>query len=124
MLFPAIQIIETALARRGWLGDDADGYVARRNAVRAAVVATTLGVSLGGAGQLDNFVSLIGCFCCTPLAFIYPCLFHLRLNPGASSLSKAADAVIVALGVGVFVFSTYMAVSSWGTSSINPCVSA
>jgi hypothetical protein len=41
-----------------------------RNAFRAGVVAISLLVAFVGSSQLDNFVALVGCFCCTPLAFI------------------------------------------------------
>jgi proton-coupled amino acid transporter len=92
-----------------------------RNAFRSGVVAVTLAVAYGGSNQLDNFVSLIGCFCCTPLAFIYPSLFHVLINKSAGLLSRAADYAIIAFGVGIFVFSTYIAISTWSPTTINPC---
>ncbi len=94
----------------------------RRNLFRAAVVAVTLLVAYLGSEQLDNFVSLIGCFCCTPLAFIYPSLFHVKLLPNAPSWSRALDWAIVAFGAGVLVFSTYEAIAGWSIQTINPCV--
>ena len=122
MLFPAIRIIEKALMRGKLLGRDEDGFVARRNVVRAGIVAATLGVSLAGAEQLNNFVSLIGCFCCTPLAFIYPCLFHLKLVPKAPLWVRTSNWAIMVLGLGIFVFSTYQAIATWSVSPINPCL--
>lgn len=35
-------------------------------------MAVTLLVAYLGAPQLDNMVALIGAFCCTPIAFIFP----------------------------------------------------
>ena len=93
-----------------------------RNAARGMIVALTLGVSLVGSQQLNNFVSLIGAFCCCPLAFIYPCVSHLVLVKNASAASKALDVAIIVFGVGVFVFSSYQAVAQWSVSPINPCV--
>ena len=93
----------------------------RSNAFRGFVVFVTLLVAYVGSTQLDNFVSLIGCFCCTPLAFIYPCWFHIKLcKPTGSAL--AVDWAIIVFGVGVFFFSTYEAIAGWSVTVINPCV--
>ena len=105
MLFPAIRIIES------WLGNArllATGPASRwsRNGVRALIVAITLAVALLGAEQLGNFVSIIGAFCCVPLAFIYPALFHMRLVKGTGVVSHAADVAIIVFGCAVCVFST------------------
>ena len=145
MLHPAIVIIEGLLTHYGLLpapttasphagepdvessggggggGGGAEQGMWRRNAVRAGIVACTLGVSLAGASQLNNFVSLIGAFCCCPLAFLYPCIAHLRLVKGAGKLSKAADVAIICFGAGVFVFSSYQSIASWGASPITGC---
>jgi solute carrier family 36 (proton-coupled amino acid transporter) len=96
----------------------------RRNAYRAGIVFVTLLVAYVGSEQLDNFVSLIGCFCCTPLAFIYPSLFHLRIVKGASLFSKAVDVAVLLFGVGILVFSTYEAIAGWSVVAINPCLSS
>ena len=49
----------------------------RRNAFRSGIVAVTLLIAYLGAPQLDNMVALIGAFCCTPIAFIFPaCSFY------------------------------------------------
>lgn len=121
-MFPAIRIIEKFAARAGVLGPDAQGFVARRNALRAAIVATTLGIALAGSEQLNNFVSLIGALACTPLAFIYPCWFHLRLHPGASLWMRASNWAIIAMGAAVTVWSTWQAIATWGVSPIDACV--
>lgn len=120
MLFPAIRIIESWLAYGGVLPPGPASRW-RRNGVRALVVVATLAVAVVGSEQLGNFVSLIGAFCCVPLAFVYPALFHLRLVP-AGRVSQAVDVAIVAFGCGVFVFSTYEAVAGWTVSPINPCL--
>ena len=74
----------------------------------------------------DNLVSLIGCFCCTPLAFIYPCWFHLKLIPNIQQTlwTKISNYAILIFGIGVFVFSTYQAISTWAVSTIQPCAAS
>ena len=128
---------EGAAAEAGGSGDgDGDGNGSRgggacsalsnqvrSNMFRAGVVAVTLLVAFVGSTQLDNFVSLIGCFCCTPLAFIYPCYFHLKLvKPAPGSFAHVSDWAIIAFGVGVFFFSTYEAIAGWQVTTINPCL--
>lgn len=97
----------------------------RKNVFRGVVVAVTLLIAYVGSEQLDNFVSLVGCFCCTPLAFIYPCWFHLKLIGGKRKLSlweKFSDVAIIIFGCGVLVFSTYEAIAGWSIATIDPCV--
>lgn len=120
MLFPAVKILEATLG--GSILAPGTGLTWRRNVVRCGIVCTTLLVSYLGLDQLSNMVALVGCFCCTPLAFIYPCVFHLRLLPDASRLSKAVDVAIIAFGIGVFVFSTYQSINTWTLSTVNACV--
>ena len=110
----------TSLEKRGDSSFHLSQYV-RSNIFRSFVVAVTLLVALVGSTQLDNFVSLIGCFCCTPLAFIYPCYFHLKLVKNASQSARAVDWAIIIFGVGVFFFSTYEAIAGWSISVIDPC---
>jgi len=132
MMHPAMKIMEkgvapyifesssTSLEKRGDSSFHLSQYV-RSNIFRSFVVAITLLVALVGSTQLDNFVSLIGCFCCTPLAFIYPCYFHLKLVKNASQSARAVDWAIIIFGVGVFFFSTYEAIAGWSISVIDPC---
>jgi solute carrier family 36 (proton-coupled amino acid transporter) len=130
MMFPAMKVLEGAAllpyftARTSFAGkssDDeldeaaegAEGTIAlepkvgtwTRNAFRSCVVLVTLLAAYFGSSQLDNFVSLIGAFCCvsvlcplasrlpllathyshlfslaqTPIAFIFPAWFHAAL---------------------------------------------
>ena len=97
----------------------------RTNLFRTLVCVLTLLISYVGAPQLDNMVSLIGAFCCTPIAFIFPAWFHARLVCGDKAErrgEKIADWIIVVMGGGIMCFSTGMAINSWKTSEFNPCI--
>jgi proton-coupled amino acid transporter len=118
MLFPAVKVLEKPVTP--WLLRDDGSTKWRKNAYRSAIVAATLGVALVGSEQLNNFVSLVGCFCCTPLAFIYPCLFHLRLVKG-TPWTRASNVAIIVFGVAVFVWSTYEAIAQWSIEVLDPC---
>ena len=121
MLFPAVRITEQAAT--GTLGLKSGSELARtwkRNSFRTLFVATTITVAWASSTQLNNLVSLVGAFSCTPLAFIFPALFHLRLV-GGSWPTRASNVVIIVLGIGVFFFSTYQTIAGWGESVVNPC---
>ena len=109
----------------------------RKNVFRTGVVAVTLLVAYVGSSQLDNFVALIGAFCCTPIAFIFPAWFHAVLVSGPTAAASAnstrtrnfarlnvvIDWVIVFVGVCIGIFSTYMAIAGWSSSVFDPCPS-
>ena len=48
-----------------------------------------------------------------PLSFIYPPLFHLKLQKAASPLSKCSDLVVVVLGSLTFVYVTFSNIKKW-----------
>lgn len=122
MLFPAVKILERGAApylglRKG--KGCADHW--KRNAFRAGIVAVTLAVSYLGSSQLNNLVALVGCFACTPLAFIFPCVFHLKLIP-QTLYTRVSNWLIIIFGCGVFVFSTYQAIAGWSIATVDACV--
>jgi len=121
MLFPVVKIGEKGAASCLRLNEGSrNARLWKRNGFRAGIVALTLLVAYAGSSQLDNLVALVGSFSCAPLAFIFPCLFHLRLIE-QTLLSRISNILIVVLGVGVVIFSTWQAIAGWAIVSINPC---
>lgn len=49
-----------------------------------------------------------------PLSFVYPPLFHIKLNPNASFLDNVLDMIVVVIGVLTFFYVTYSNLSKWG----------
>lgn len=112
MMYPALMILEGYFIpnRRG----TAKGALRiRKNLFRCALVCVTAVISMLAMDELDNFVAFIGSFCSTPLAFIYPCLFHSRLvNSG-----HVLNICIVVLGSCAMIFTTYQSASTWAPSA-------
>ena len=50
-----------------------------KNAYRTVMVAFTVVVAELLGDNLGQFLSLLGAFCCTPVAFTLPTLFHYKL---------------------------------------------
>ncbi|KAI8853804.1 transmembrane amino acid transporter protein-domain-containing protein [Chytridium lagenaria] len=100
-VYPSIRIIETAffgvrdgkLSPLGWVC----GFLAL--------------VAWAGSNNLDKFVSLVGCFACVPLSFIYPALFHYHI--AKSRWVKAKDIAIVMFGVVALFYTTYVTIQQW-----------
>jgi solute carrier family 36 (proton-coupled amino acid transporter) len=122
MLAPAIAICEKPLIPRFLAPVANETHRLRRNIFRALIVACTLIVSLAGSEMLNNFVSLIGAFCCAPLAFVYPCLFHIILVRPTGFFNRAADVAMIVFGTAVFGFSTWQAIAGWASSPVQPCL--
>jgi len=124
MMHPAMAIMERGVApyifQPASAAPSGLSRYARGNVFRGFVVGVTLLVAIVGATELDNFVSLIGCFCCTPLAFIYPAWFHNQLVKPKGA-TRVVNWLIIVFGVGVFFFSTYEAIAGWSVTVIDPC---
>jgi proton-coupled amino acid transporter len=69
-IFPAIRITETELFTRS--GKYNPWIKWQKNIFRFFVVMLCAAIAWGGANDLDKFVSLVGCFACVPLVYIYP----------------------------------------------------
>lgn len=82
-----------------------------KNGLRACEVCLFALISLYGGQYFQKFLAFVGALCCAPIAFIYPCFFHLRLCATSTS-SKLLDCFIMVLGVATVVFVLFETVSS------------
>jgi hypothetical protein len=57
-------------------------------------------------------------------AFIFPAWFHAVLvaGPAGQRAEVLVDWAIVALGVGILVFSTVISIQTWSTSTFDACL--
>lgn len=82
-----------------------------KNLYRAALT-TFLGlVAWAGSTNLDKLVSLVGCFACIPLSFIYPALFHTHI--AKNKWVKLKDWTVVVFGTFAMFFTTYITLQQW-----------
>lgn len=94
----------------------------RKNIFRSLIVLLVLTVSFGASNQLDNLCALVGSFACTPLAFLYPSVFHLKIIPNQSKRKKFTNYFILLVGTGITLFSTYQTFATWSPTTVEPCV--
>ncbi|POR37987.1 Vacuolar amino acid transporter 3 [Tolypocladium paradoxum] len=111
-LFPAVRIIETSLFGERATGKKSIAIKWKKNAIRAAVMALCVGISMVGATDLDKFVALIGSFACVPLVYIYPAYLHYR-GAAEKVWVKAMDVALMVLGIVAMAYTTAVTVFQW-----------
>ncbi|PHH88764.1 hypothetical protein CDD83_7071 [Cordyceps sp. RAO-2017] len=111
-LFPAVRILETSLFGERATGKKSLAIKWKKNAIRSAIVALCIGISMIGATDLDKFVSLIGSFACVPLVYIYPAYLHYK-GAADRSWAKTLDLALMVLGLVAMVYTTSVTVFQW-----------
>ncbi|KAJ3218104.1 neutral amino acid transporter [Dinochytrium kinnereticum] len=123
-VYPSVRIIEAGLfgVRDGKLSSVVKW---QKNSFRAFFVGFLAVVAWAGSNNLDKFVSLVGCFACVPLSFIYPALFHYHI--AKSTWVKVKDIAIVIFGIIALFYTTYVTIQQWVVAApdlpIDRCVS-
>jgi len=107
-LFPAVRILENALFTHSGKADNRVKWF--KNIFRFFMVMLCSFISFVGAGDLDKFVALVGCFACVPLCYIYPALLHYRACARTRKM-KIADITMVAFGFIVSIYTTIQTVN-------------
>eukprot|EP00916_Digyalum_oweni_P012798 GHVL01021119.1.p1 GENE.GHVL01021119.1~~GHVL01021119.1.p1 ORF type:complete len:455 (+),score=83.40 GHVL01021119.1:51-1415(+) len=116
MLFPAVSILERIFFTPG--GEVTLKRKIIKNCIRAVVVMFTLLLGFTEVQNLDKIVAFIGSYCCIPLAFIYPCLFHILIYYKKKSYkSNIIDILIILLTILYMLISTYIHIYTKDTSN-------
>ena len=110
--FPATRILETSLFGEQATGKKSVAIKWKKNALRTAILAGCVGVSVVGASDLDKFVSLIGSFACVPLVYIYPAYLHYK-GIAEKPWVKAMDITLMVVGLIAMVYTTLVGVYQW-----------
>ena len=73
MLNPAFNIFESHFIR-------CETYsTLYQNIFRTLIVILTVVIGILSIGRFDDMLSLVGCAVCTPIALIFPSLFHFQI---------------------------------------------
>ncbi|TQS33503.1 hypothetical protein Golomagni_06150, partial [Golovinomyces magnicellulatus] len=111
-LFPAVRILETSLFGERATGKKSLAIKWQKNALRTAVMAVCIGISMVGASDLDKFVALIGSFACVPLVYIYPAYLHY-VDIAETPMEKSMDMGLMVVGVIAMVYTTAVTLFQW-----------
>ncbi|KAK5668891.1 hypothetical protein QVD99_004668 [Batrachochytrium dendrobatidis] len=111
-IYPVIRITEQKLFGHYSRTGKSSPVVKWQKNLYRAVLACMLGViSWAGSTSLDKVVSLVGCFACIPLSFIYPALFHLHIT--TSWWARVTDWMLVGFGTVAMVYTTFVTLEQW-----------
>jgi proton-coupled amino acid transporter len=84
----------------------------QKNAVRLGVLLFTITVTWLGGNQLQNFLALVGGFCCGSLALIFPSILHLKICK-PTGIDLVCDYFILVSGCVILLLSTEQAFADW-----------
>jgi proton-coupled amino acid transporter len=73
-------------------------------------IVTLLTIALGQ--KLDKFLAVLGSVACTPIAFMFPALFHLKVC-AETPKQKAIDFTMFLISLTIFVYCTFEGISTW-----------
>jgi proton-coupled amino acid transporter len=113
-VYPAIRITEQGLFGFS-TGKSSPSVKWGKNLYRTALVSTLGLVAWAGSSNLDKVVSLVGCFACIPLSFIYPAIFHTHITQ--SKWVRIKDWMIVVFGTFATFYTTYVTIQQWAVGS-------
>jgi proton-coupled amino acid transporter len=83
-----------------------------KNITRTILVAITVVFTILLKDSLDDFLSLLGAVTCTPIAFAFPAMFHLKAVAD-TKFQKIIDVLIILLSLGIFVGCSILDIEAW-----------
>lgn len=108
-LYPAHIVIENILYV-GWPKSKKRQMM--KNISRSCLVLFTVLLTVSIGTKLDKFLGIMGALTCTPIAFTFPALFHLKAV-AETKCEKIIDIIIVLFSIFVLIFCTTLGFINW-----------
>ena len=117
-LFPAIGIIENRIffeknilkKKKELLERERFELKWQKNTLRTVIVIFTICVAYLGFDSLDRFVSIVGCFACIPLVYIFPPMLHLKSVSKGIKSKEWFDYGLILFGICSMIFTSYQTI--------------
>ena len=77
-----------------------------KNITRTCVICVVVVITIMLGDKLDKFLSILGSVTCTPMAFTFPAMFHLKACAETTS-QKALDWFIIILSIIIFFYCSF-----------------
>lgn len=84
-----------------------------KNLSRTIVSLIGVGTCILVGERVNKFISLSGTMACTPISFLLPTLFHLKLAGPLTKKERYLDYFIVALSIIIQTFCTIFTLYTW-----------
>ena len=92
-----------------------------KNNSRTLLVVFTVCVTIMLGDKLDKFLSILGALTCTPIAFTFPALFHLKAV-AETTAQKVSDILLIVFSLIILVYCTAQGVLNWNHEDEKPLV--
>ena len=109
VLYPAHRVLENYIFA-GWAKSKKRQWL--KNLSRTILVAVVTGFTVAMGHTIDSFIPVLGAFTCTPIAFMFPAIFHYQAC-AATRAERVIDLSIFGLGVAIMIFCTIEGIRNW-----------
>jgi proton-coupled amino acid transporter len=92
-----------------------------KNNSRTLLVFGTVCLTVTLGDKLDKFLSIVGALTCTPIAFTFPALFHLK-SVASTPFEKFTDILLIGFSMIVLVYCTYEGIVNWSHEDEQPLI--
>ena len=92
-----------------------------KNNSRTLLVFGTVCLTIMLGDKLDKFLSILGALTCTPIAFTFPALFHLKAC-AETTAQKVSDILLIAFSLVILVYCTVQSVINWNHEDEKPLI--
>jgi proton-coupled amino acid transporter len=83
-----------------------------KNNSRTILVFGTVCLTIMLGDKLDKFLSILGALTCTPIAFTFPAMFHLKAVAN-TTVQKVSDVLLIIFSLVILVFCSVQGVLQW-----------
>lgn len=90
-----------------------------KNMLRSFIVFCVVVMTIMLKDKFDKFLAILGSVTCTPMAFTFPALFHLKAC-AETVPQKALDIFIIVLSIVIFFYCTYQGLADWSKEDEKP----
>ena len=90
-----------------------------KNMSRSFIVFCVVCMTIMLKDKFDKFLAILGSVTCTPMAFTFPALFHLKAC-AETGFQKGLDIFIITISIGIFFYCTYKGVVEWSVDEEKP----
>jgi solute carrier family 36 (proton-coupled amino acid transporter) len=92
-----------------------------KNNSRTILVFATCCMTIMLGDKLDKFLSILGALTCTPIAFTFPALFHLKAV-ASTPLQKISDIILIIFSMCILIYCTIQGVRNWSHEDEKPLI--
>ena len=90
-----------------------------KNMSRSTIVFLVVCMTIMLKDKFDKFLAILGSVTCTPMAFTFPAIFHLKAV-AETPAQKGLDIFILLVSMGVFFYCTYQGLVDWSKEDDKP----